>query len=104
MTRDAVMQNLSNTVTFLFAGDGSLASDGLSAFLQTKSNFLLLSECSDGATAISDIAAHKPDIAVLDAQLPDMPARQIIESVRIVNQQTRTIILGASADRTIADD
>ena len=98
------MPNLSNTVTFLFAGDGSLASDGLSAFLQTKSNFLLLSECSDGTTAIADIHAHKPEIAVIDAQLPDMNARQIIEGVRTRNQDTRIIVLGASADRNIADE
>jgi DNA-binding NarL/FixJ family response regulator len=98
------MPNLSNTVTFLFAGDGSLASDGLSAFLQTKSNFLLLSECSDGSTTVADITSHKPEIAVIDAQLPDMNARQIIEAVRKDNLDTKIIVLGASADRNIADE
>lgn len=98
------MPNLSTTVTFLFAGDGSLSSDGLSAFLQTKSNFLLLSECSDGATAIADIKTHKPEIAVIDAQLPDMSARQIVQAVRPGNQSTRIIVLGASPDRHVADD
>lgn len=98
------MPNLSNTVTFLFAGDGSLASDGLSAFLQTKSDFLLLSECSDGATAIADINAHQPEIAVIDARLLDMDARQIIEAVRIHNRDTKIIVLGASPDRNMADE
>jgi DNA-binding NarL/FixJ family response regulator len=98
------MPNLSNTVTFLFAGDGSLASDGLSAFLQTKSNFLLLSECSNGATAVSDILSHRPEIAVIDAQLPDMNARQIIDAVRTGNRDTKIIVLGASADRAVADE
>ncbi len=98
------MPNLSNTVTFLFAGDGSLSSDGLSAFLQTKSNFLLLSECTDGTTAISDIQTHQPEIAVIDAQLPDMSAREIIEAVRPGSRSTRIIVLGASPDRNIADD
>jgi DNA-binding response OmpR family regulator len=98
------MPNLSNTVTFLFAGDGSLASDGLSAFLQTKSNFLLMSECRDGASAIADIQAHRPEIAVIDAHLPDMSARQIIEAVRATNLESKIIVLGASADRNIADE
>jgi DNA-binding NarL/FixJ family response regulator len=97
------MRNLSATVTFLFAGDGSLASDGLCALLQTKSNFLLLSECVDGVTTIADIRSHRPEIAVIDAQLPDMNARQIVEAVRTDNQDTRIIILGASADRDAAD-
>jgi DNA-binding NarL/FixJ family response regulator len=98
------MPNLSNPVTFLFAGDGSLASDGLSAFLQTKSSLLLVSECRDGATAVTDIQTNKPDIAVIDAQLPDMSVRQIIDAVRTNNSETRIIVLGASAERCVADE
>jgi DNA-binding NarL/FixJ family response regulator len=98
------MPNLSNTVTFLFAGDGSLASDGLSAFLQTKSNFLLLSECSDGKTAIAEILSHQPEIAVIDAQLPDMSAREIVDGIRTKNRGTKIIVLGATADRHIANE
>src|SRR5262245_22251229 len=97
------MPNLSNTVTFLFAGDGSLASEGLSVFLQTKSNFLMISECHDGASAVADITAHSPAIAVIDAQLPDMNAAQIIAAVRLGNHTTKLIVLGASADRNTAD-
>jgi DNA-binding NarL/FixJ family response regulator len=97
------MPNLSNTVTFLFAGDGSLASEGLSVFLQTKSNFLMIAECNDGASALAGIQAHSPEIAVIDAQLPDMTAAQIIEAARTANQSTRIIVLGSSADREIAD-
>ncbi len=97
------MPNLSNTVTFLFAGDGSLASEGLSVFLQTKSNFLMVSECSDGASAIADIATHSPEIAVIDVQLPDMTAGQIIETVRSTNRDIRIIVLGVTVDRNLAD-
>jgi DNA-binding NarL/FixJ family response regulator len=97
------MPNLSNPVTFLFASDGSLASEGLSVFLQTKSNFLMISECSDGSSAIGDIAAHMPEIAVIDAQLPDMNASQVIEAVRTSNRTTKIIVLGATSDRNTAD-
>lgn len=97
------MPNLSTTVTFLFAGDGSLASDGLSVFLQTKSNFLMVSECSDGAQAVAALKSGLPDIAVIDAHLPDMSAEEIVRAVREINQDTKLIILGASADRAIAD-
>src|ERR1035437_4754163 len=98
------MPNLSNIITYLFAGDGSLASEGLSVFLQTKSNFLMISECSNGESTIAEIAAHSPAIAVIDAQLADMSAGQIIESVRAKNQDTRIIVLGTSADRRVADE
>src|SRR4051794_36824900 len=97
------MPNLLNTVTFVFAGDGSLASEGLSVFLQTKSNFLMVAECSTGAAAIEDIAAHCPDIAVIDAQLPDLGAAGVVSAVRTRNLETRMIILGTTPDRNIAD-
>src|SRR4051794_35510805 len=97
------MPSLSDTVTYLFAGDGSLASEGLSVFLQTKPNFVMLSECTDGTSTIADIDTYIPDLAVIDSQLPDMNARQIIEAVRINNQTTRIIVLGVSRDRAFAD-
>jgi len=97
------MPNLSDSVTYLFAGDGSLASEGLSVFLQTKPNFIMLSECTDGTSTIAGIDTYTPHLAVIDSQLPDMSAQQIIEAVRINNQTTRIIVLGASADRGFAD-
>lgn len=98
------MPNLSAPVTYIFAGDGSLASDGLCAFLQTKSNLLLLGETKDGRGAISDIQNQKPDIAVIDAQLSDLGAREIIEAIRARQSNTRIIVLGATSDRSTADD
>lgn len=97
------MANVSTTITFLFAGDGSLASEGLSAFLQTKSNYMLVAECQDGASAITSIASLKPQIAVIDAQLPDMSATEIVTQVRAKGSLTKIVVLGASADREEAD-
>jgi DNA-binding NarL/FixJ family response regulator len=97
------MPNLSNKITFLFASDGSLASQGLSLLLQTRSDFLMVSDCSSGAAAVAGILAQSPEIAVIDAQLPDMTAAQVIEAVRTRNQDTGIVILGASTDRNIAD-
>lgn len=97
------MPNLSNPVTFLFAGDGSLASDGLAAFFQTRSNFLLVAQCNDGQSAIESITSQSPEIAVIDAQLPDMSALAIVERVRAGNAVTKLIILGASPSRAAAD-
>jgi DNA-binding NarL/FixJ family response regulator len=97
------MANLSTMVTFLFAGDGSLASDGLAAFLATKSNFILVSECRDGASAIANIESMSPLIAVMDAQLPDMSAEKIIAEARARGSRTKIVVLGATPDRETAD-
>jgi len=63
----------------------------------------MLSECTDGTSTIAGIDTYTPHLAVIDSQLPDMSAQQIIEAVRINNQTTRIIVLGASADRGFAD-
>jgi DNA-binding NarL/FixJ family response regulator len=90
-------------VTFLFAGDGSLASEGLSAFLQTKSNYMLVAECRDGAIAIGNIESLNPLVAVIDAHLPDMSADEIAAEVRAKGSQTKIVVLGLSANREEAD-
>jgi len=90
-------------VTFLFAGDGSLASEGLSAFLQTKSNYMLVAECRDGAIAIGTIESLNPQVAVIDAHLPDMSADVIAAEVRARGSRTKIVVLGLSANREEAD-
>ena len=97
------MANVSTTVTFLFAGDGSLASEGLSAFLQTKSNYMLVAECRDGAIAIGKIESLNPQVAVIDAHLPDMSASEIAAEVRAKGSRTKIVVLGLSANREEAD-
>jgi DNA-binding NarL/FixJ family response regulator len=90
-------------VTFLFAGDGSLASEGTSAFLQTKSNYMLVAECRDGAIAIGKIESLNPQVAVIDAHLPDMSADEIAAEVRARGSRTKIVVLGLSANREEAD-
>jgi DNA-binding NarL/FixJ family response regulator len=90
-------------VTFLFAGDGSLASEGLSAFLQTKSNYMLVAECRDGAIAIGKIESLNPQVAVIDAHLPDLSANEIAAQVRAKGSRTKIVVLGLSANREEAD-
>jgi len=63
----------------------------------------MVAECSTGAAAIEDIAAHCPDIAVIDAQLPDLGADGVVSAVRSRNLETRMIILGTTPDRNLAD-
>lgn len=98
------MRSLSNTISFVFASDGSLVSERLSLLLQTNSNFVLLSECRNGRAAIAEILARNPDIALIDAHLGDMSAAEIVKAARSAKAVTKLVVLGASAERDCAGE
>ena len=62
------------------------------------SEFEIVAEASDGATALAAVAAHWPDVILLDVQLPDMTGFEICELIGQANGDEPAIVLTSSRD------
>jgi two-component system, NarL family, response regulator DesR len=60
----------SDTIRILLADDDALRRDGLAAVLSGNSGFLVIAGASDGDTALEEIRGRRPDVAVVDLNLP----------------------------------
>lgn len=63
-----------------------------------ESDFEIVAEASDGATALAVVAEQLPDVILLDVQLPDMTGFEICELIDQVDGFEPAIVLTSSRD------
>ena len=59
------------TVKVFIADDQALLRGGLKAMLETHDDIEVVGEAEDGASAITQCCALRPEVVLLDVQLPD---------------------------------
>jgi two-component system LytT family response regulator len=65
----------------LIVDDEDLARQRLKALLARRTDFELIGECSNGADAVREIGALKPDLVLLDVQMPELDGFDVISDV-----------------------
>ena len=87
------------TYSVLLADDLTLVREGLAALCEAQLQYHVVSQCADGASAMRFIESHKPDIAVLDLNLPDLFTLEIVRKLREAQVSTRIVVLSTRKDR-----
>src|SRR5665213_4533277 len=88
-------------ITILLADDDALRRDGLAAVLQGTARFEVIAQCPDGETALSEIRRLRPDVAVVDLNLPRLHGIELVRRVRGETPGTKIVILSGSTDDDI---
>ncbi|MFC7496275.1 MULTISPECIES: response regulator [unclassified Nocardioides] len=75
---------MSETVRVLIADDHPVFRDGLASLLGTQPDVTVVATAGDGAEAVALAAEHRPDVVVMDLQMPVMngidATRQLTET------------------------
>src|SRR5438552_19029586 len=87
------------TYSVLLADDLTLAREGLAALCAVHAQFQVVGQCADGASALRMIESQKPDLAVLDLNLPDLFTMEIVRRVREAGLPTKVVVLSVRKDR-----
>jgi len=77
----------------LIVDDHPLFRSGLRQVIAADARFDLVGEAGDGETALKFILEQKPDIAVLDVNLPGLSGLEIARKLQAKKNPTRIIIL-----------
>ncbi|MGD1283479.1 response regulator [Mycobacterium seoulense] len=56
-------------ITVLLVDDQDLVRSGLRRILRRKDGFVIVAECSDGVEVPAAVAAHRPDVVVMDLRM-----------------------------------
>ncbi|KRK91709.1 DNA-binding response regulator [Companilactobacillus futsaii] len=75
------------------AEDQEMLNSALSAILDLEDDFQIIGSATDGQRALQQIVALKPDIAVLDIEMPQMTGLEIAKQLRDIEQNLKLIIL-----------
>jgi len=65
----------------LIVDDEPLARDRLRHLLKSEADVEILGECGDGPAAIEGVHEHKPDLLLLDVQMPGMDGFEVLQAL-----------------------
>lgn len=75
----------------------------LARLLERDGRFEVVGHASDGAEGIRVVAAHRPDLCVLDLSMPVMDGLEALPRIREASPDTKVVVLsGLDADQMAA--
>ncbi len=87
------MSESADSIRILAVDDHPLFRSGIAALLATQADMNLVAEASNGREAIHQFRAHRPDITLMDLQMPEMNGLDAMIAIRGEFPDARIIIL-----------
>lgn len=86
--------------TLYLADDQKMLLSALASLLDLEDDFDVVGTASDGAQALSDILLKKPELAILDIEMPKLTGLEVAFQLREKSVPTKIIILTTFAQET----
>jgi DNA-binding NarL/FixJ family response regulator len=80
-------------IKILTVDDHPLLRQGIAAVIQGEKDMLIVGEASNGREAIQMFRSHRPDVTLMDLQMPDLNGIDAIVTIRQEYPQARIIVL-----------
>jgi DNA-binding NarL/FixJ family response regulator len=80
-------------IRILSVDDHALVRQGIGVLIGTQSDMTLVAEASNGREAVQQFRAHRPDITLMDLQMPEMNGLDAITAIRGEFPDAQIIVL-----------
>ena len=81
------------SIRILVVDDHPVVRQGIAVLVETQSDMALVAEASNGREAIQQFRAHRPDITVMDLQMPEMNGLDALTAIRGEFPDAKIIVL-----------
>lgn len=85
-------------IRVLLADDHAVVRQGIRRFLEEAGDIEVVAEAGDGREALRQVAAHRPDVAVLDIRMPEVTGVEATRRIKGQFPEVRVLILTAYDD------
>jgi two-component system, NarL family, response regulator NreC len=85
-------------ITVVLVDDHPIVRQGVRSLLEGEVDCQVVGEAADGLTALDLIAQARPDVVIVDVQLPDLNGLEVARRVRQRALDTRVVMLSMFAD------
>src|SRR5881628_3873539 len=90
-------------ITIVLADDHAVVRAGLRMVLDREEGFEVLAEAGDAESAVRSVLGHKPDVLVLDLNMPgELTSLEAIPRLAAVSPGTRVVVLTMQEDPEFA--
>jgi DNA-binding NarL/FixJ family response regulator len=83
----------SNPIRILLVDDHALLRQGIAALAVDESDMKLVAEASNGREAVEQFRKHRPDVTLMDLQMPEMNGIDAMTAIRDEFPEARFIVL-----------
>ena len=82
-------------IRILLADDHPVVRDGLAAMLATQPDFEVVGEAGNGAEALAEAARLRPDVVLMDLEMPTLDGIEAIRRLRAADPGVQVVVLTA---------
>ena len=87
------MSGDANLIRVLVVDDHPVVRQGIAGLIATQSDLRLVAESATGREAIQQFRAHRPDVTLMDLQMPEMGGLDAIMAIRGEFREAHIIVL-----------
>jgi two-component system NarL family response regulator len=84
------------TIRLLLVDDHSVVRMGLSAVLGLDDDLAVVAEAEDGAQALVEYRAHRPDVVLMDVRMPGLGGVEALSAIVAESPEARVLMLTTS--------
>src|SRR4051812_49411398 len=95
---------MSNTKRYslVLAEELSLVREGIARLCESNGCFRVAGQCSDGVAAIDLLQTLRPDVAVIDFNIPKLFSLEVVRRLKESGAPTRFLVIASKGDRKMA--
>src|ERR1700744_1187053 len=90
------MMGDNNRIRLLAVDDHAVFRQGIASLLEDQPDMHLVAEASNGREAIQQFRAHRPDVTLMDLQMPEMNGLDVAIAIRGEFPNARVVVLTTS--------
>ena len=90
---------LNNEIRVILADDHAMVRRGIRRILEKGRNIIVIGEASTGRGAIHLVQELKPDVLLLDMEMPDMNGHLVARTLRMGDFRVSILVLSACDDQ-----
>jgi len=87
------VSNDSSPIRILSVDDHPLVRRGIATLIAAESGISLVAEASNGREAIQQFRTHRPDVTLMDMQMPEMNGLDALSAIRNEFPEARIVVL-----------
>lgn len=87
------MSNDSEVIRILTVDDHPLLREGIAALVKAEPGMSVVAEAGDGAAAVEKFRSHRPDVTLMDLEMPSLNGIDAISQIREEFPEARIIVL-----------
>ena len=87
------MSSSPNVIRILTVDDHALLRKGIAALINAEPDMKLVAEASNGREAVEKFREHRPDVTLMDLQMPDLNGTEAITRIQSEFPNARIVVL-----------